>query len=240
MQRIHFIHVSKTGGTAIRHALKPYAAHIGLVIKEHDPHRLRLEDVPVGEKAFFFLRDPVSRFVSAFNSRLRKGQPRYYVEWEPKEAIAFSRFKEPRELAGALGSADPEQQQHALDAMLSIRHVRDTYATWLKTPDYLQSRVDDILWAGQTEHLAEDFATLVELLGLPADTALPQDPVKAHRAPGGSTHMGPAKTATIKKWYAKDYEFIAIADAITRRRSASLRHPQSGGSSRDGRKVIIA
>ena len=59
----------------------------------------------------FFVRDPISRFVSGFNSRLRKGLPKMYFPWAPGEKLAFSRFATPNQLALALSSSDAGAKQ---------------------------------------------------------------------------------------------------------------------------------
>jgi len=93
---LHFLHIGKTGGTAVKHALKPVAAPGYLMLHGHD---VRLHDVAPDEQVFFFLRDPLSRFVSAFYSRQREGRPRYVVPWTPDEEAAFGRFRTANELA---------------------------------------------------------------------------------------------------------------------------------------------
>jgi hypothetical protein len=57
----HFLHVGKTGGTAVKHALQPIAARFGIVLH---PHPTTLPEVPAGEFFFFFLRDPAARFAT--------------------------------------------------------------------------------------------------------------------------------------------------------------------------------
>ena len=84
---VHFLHVGKIGGTAIKHAIggaqapdSGERARLAYVVHLHR-HAVGLRDVPVGEKFFFFVRDPVSRFVSGFHSRQRRGAPRYSGRW---------------------------------------------------------------------------------------------------------------------------------------------------------------
>ena len=76
---LHFLHIGKTGGTAVKHALKPVAAAGHLMLHGHD---VRLHDVAPGEQVFFFLRDPLSCFVSAFYSRQREGRRPGHVDAE--------------------------------------------------------------------------------------------------------------------------------------------------------------
>jgi hypothetical protein len=106
----HFIHIRKTGGTAIKEALKNAAGLDQSTIKLHK-HKIRLSDIAAGDKVFlfFFLRDPVSRFVSGFNSRLRQGQPRYNSAWNEAEKRAFGFFPTANSLAEALTF---EREQH--------------------------------------------------------------------------------------------------------------------------------
>ena len=100
---LHFLHVRKTGGTAIKYALKPCLVTSGHYIVLHG-HRFTLREVPKGDQAIFCLRNPISRFVSGFYSRLRQGQPRNLVPWTPDEKASFSRFDTPNRLALALSS----------------------------------------------------------------------------------------------------------------------------------------
>ena len=61
---VHFLHIRKTGGMALKAALSPVAAERGLLLREHGT---ALAKVPKGERAVFVVRDPVARFVSGFN-----------------------------------------------------------------------------------------------------------------------------------------------------------------------------
>ncbi|WP_345005071.1 hypothetical protein [Snuella lapsa] len=98
IKKIHFIHIGKTGGTAIKYALEPYS-----FTKKHqivlNKHNLGLMDVPKGEKVFFCVRGPILRFINAFYSRLRLGRPRYYAPWINEETVVFKNFETPNELA---------------------------------------------------------------------------------------------------------------------------------------------
>jgi hypothetical protein len=63
---VHFLHLPKTGGTAIKFAIEPYLMRGLYVILTH-PHEFKLRDVPTGERVCFVLRDPVARFGWRFN-----------------------------------------------------------------------------------------------------------------------------------------------------------------------------
>ena len=89
---VHFLHIGKTGGSAIKAALRDFRETHDIALH---PHWVPAETVPAHERFFFCVRDPVTRFVSAFNSRLRMGKPTGFVEWDADEEWAFARFPTP-------------------------------------------------------------------------------------------------------------------------------------------------
>ena len=109
---LHVFHIGKTGGTALNQTLLAHGdeSRYRLVF---GGHTLTLGDVPAGEKFMFVIRDPLERFVSAFNGRLREDRPRYHYPWRDEEKVAFAIFKTPDELATALSSSDAGTRQQA-------------------------------------------------------------------------------------------------------------------------------
>jgi|WetSurMetagenome_2_1015567.scaffolds.fasta_scaffold222966_2 hypothetical protein len=205
---LHFLHIGKTGGTAVKHALKSVPAARQLVIHGHGT---RLCDVAPGEQVFFLLRDPLSRFVSAFYSRQREGRPRYVVPWTPEEEAAFGRFHTANALANALSSTSSAERTKAERAMRNIAHVNSRYWVWLSGPDYLHSRGADIQFIGMQENLAEDFAILRTRLGLLDTLRLPDDDVAAHRNPAAvDRSLDETAIRNLSAWYAED--FVAISE----------------------------
>jgi hypothetical protein len=208
LMRAHLLHIGKTGGNALKHALRPYNTSGALDIVFH-PHAVRLSDVPVGESVLFMLRDPVDRFVSGFNSRRRRGRPLNNFEWTQDEAAAFTAFPTANELAEALSVAEDRRRAAAVGAMRGIYHVKSSYADWLVDFDYLGSRRDDISWVGLTSRLADDFERLKQILGLPIECVLPGDPVASHRRlDADETCLSPVGIKNIERWYAADYPFL--------------------------------
>jgi hypothetical protein len=207
---VHFLHIGKTGGTAVKHALKGHVDTGYYKVQLH-PHGVRLRDIPVGEKVFFILRDPISRFISGFNSRKRKGQPRHHFPWSPGEEIAFKLFDTPNALGKALLSENEEIRNRAVEAMHSIQHVNSTYSNWLESRPYFLSRIADIFSIGFQETLAADFAILKKKLGLPETVDLPQDEVQSHRSPRDlDTHLDKEVIENLQRYYADDYDFIEL------------------------------
>jgi len=217
-RKVHFLHIGKTGGSALSCALRGYLTSGRYEIVFH-PHHIRLRDVPKGEKIVYFLRDPVSRFVSGFYSRQRQGQPRYHAPWTEDEKIAFERFQSPEQLALALSSANDEENRAAQHAMNSIIHVKDSYWTWFESEEYCKSRLRDILFVGFQEQLADDFAILKSKLKLPESVKLPDDDLKAHRnAAGLDRKLCDDAVRNLNEWYRDDYRFMEFSRQIARKK----------------------
>lgn len=203
---MHFLHVPKAGGTAIRTALQgsETAGRRRLVLHGH---HATARSIPEGHHFFFVVRDPVARFVSAFYSRQRRGRPRYDVPWAPEEAFAFERFATPNELGEALGG-DLDVRQSAERAMRGVPHFR-RLRHWLGSPDELRRDADRVFAVLSQQALDADFAVLVARLGL--SVSLPLDDVAAHRnPPAADIRMTDTARECLQRWYAPDYELLAV------------------------------
>jgi Sulfotransferase family len=209
-RRVHFLRPGKTGGTALTAALLEYRDIAGYEIVFHG-HETTLADVPVGERVLFLLRDPVSRFVSAFNGRLREDRPRYHYPWTEGERRAFARFKQPEELASALSSADQIERARAEDAMHSIGHISTPYSYWFNGMRKFRRRRRDLFFIAFQESLDDDFELLKQRLGLPAEARLPSDETAAHRMPASfPRELSDQARANLERWYANDIEFVKL------------------------------
>lgn len=222
---VHFLHIGKTGGSAVKHALEANRVTDDYAIILHN-HEKTLSQVPRGEYAFFFLRDPIARYISAFRARLREDRPRYYYPWSPDERTAFEEFRTPDELARALAAQDAGIRTRAEAAMRAINHVNQPYTKWFASVDELNARAPDILFVGFQESLAADFEHLKAKLGLPADLALPRDPVAANRAPAQSaSELSDLAIDNLRSWYAQDHALFAACKALRDRQDAQLNPP---------------
>jgi hypothetical protein len=203
---LHFLHVSKAGGTAIRTVLHERSAKRFRLVRH--PHNVTLNDIPIGEKVFLVVRDPATRFVSGFNSRLRRGGP-HQLDWSAEEERAFARFSTPDDLARSLYSDDPETAAAARDAVGAVRyHLRRGQIFWVGDLETLRARRSDVLLVGRQWALDEDFARLAHLIGLSVDR-LPTDQLAAHRTPGGfPTTLSDEGLTAVRRWYAADYELL--------------------------------
>jgi hypothetical protein len=204
---IHFIHIGKTGGSAVKYALKPYYRYRKYVIVPHS-HSFHLSDAPEGEAVIFFLRDPVKRFTSGFYSRQRQGLPRHFYPWTEEEKVAFDHFTNPDQLALSLVSEDTDMRQKAITAMQSIHHVNSHFMDWFESEEYFLSRSNDIFFIGFQESLTEDFGKLKKKIGLPQEANLPNDPVVMHRNPVQKVELSQQSYQIMREWYKADYAFI--------------------------------
>jgi hypothetical protein len=212
-RRVHFLHIGKTGGTAIRESLRHLDTSQDCKLVFHS-HGTSIADVPSGEKVVFFLRDPISRFISGFYSRKRKGKPRHHAEWSKVERRVFEAFETPNELAIALLDSESSNRSVALEAMNHIRHLWH-YNEWLVSTAYLESRSNDIMFVGFQESLDRDFEKLKAILNLDDEILLPTDQVGAHKSPPGlDKSLDDKARLNLKKWYEEDYEFFSYCKSL--------------------------
>ena len=214
---IHLLHIAKAGGTAVQDALAACADDGRM---RFEVHETSLADLPPGARAAFVVRDPVERYVSGFNSRLRQGRPRHDNPWREGEEAAFARFATPNALAEALSDPDPDTAAAARAAIGAIYHTRAGLDFWLGTLESLTARAAQIAWVGYLPTLASDFERLKRLVGAPG-AALPTDDLGAHRTPDSfEKRLSLLGSANIRRWYARDYEVFHAALALRARQMA--------------------
>lgn len=211
---VHFLHINKTGGSAIKEGFNKNLVSSKYFISLHG-HHYNLKSLIDEEQVIFFLRDPCLRFISGFKSRKRQGAPKYHYPWTLEESIAFSLFDTPDQLAMALSSEEKNIKQAAHLAMQNIHHVRTSYQDWFISKDFFLSKIDQIFFIGLQETLGTDFHKLTKKLQLPSHLKLPHDPVKAHKAPSdlGNT-LSSLGDANIRDWYKSDYEFYYLCKEL--------------------------
>lgn len=211
---VHFLHIGKTGGTALIHALSCHRRTASHVLEFHS-HAVKLSDIPDGEGVIFFLRDPISRFVSGFYSRKRQGQPRYFYPWTEAEANAFAVFETPDQLASTLSSDDEPMRRKAVAAMQGIQHVGNSYWEWFGNEAYFLSRRRDILFVGFLETMEQDFEMLKAKLDIPKEVVLPGHGVETHKSPQDlDKRLGETAMTNLKEWYREDYGFIELCTIL--------------------------
>jgi hypothetical protein len=218
---LHFIHIGKTGGTAIKHILKrsgnahwPGEAPDGVPETPYGrimlhPHRFKLKDVPEGDFAFFCLRDPIDRFFSAWYSRQTEGRPRYFFPWTDEERRAYELYATPQALVADL-AAGSEQAAWVMDQILHVRPM----AYKLVWPHNLERELPRIAYIAKQETLDQDFENLKVLLGLPERLHLPRGKA-SHRAEARpDKSLDDAGRKALQRYYKLDYKLLARCEEV--------------------------
>ena len=209
-QIANFLHIPKTGGSAIKTAIgrrldsKKYKIHLR-------GHSCRLKDIPEGDKFFFFLRDPAQRFVSAFNHK-KSGKKLWKHTKFLEETAALEHFQTANHLAESLSSDCEVTKQAAVEAMNCIEHVNTFYLDWFHSQEYFLSRLSDVLYIGFQESLDQDFLMLKQILRLPDETYLPpRNSTEANKNSDAlSANLTQRAKENLKVWYADDYDFLSL------------------------------
>lgn len=212
-KQLHFIHIGKTAGTALKHALSDYSKNKSTQIHLQG-HDFKLTDVPLSEYCFFSVREPIDRFVSGFYSRLRQGKPKYNSKWSASEEIAFSLFETPNKLAKDLYSDNWQKRVNAEYAMLSIQHVNSSYWDWFIDERYLLSRKKSIGFIFKQTNLNSDFENFKKSFSISNHASLPEkNSVDAHsNSVSIDTSLDEVALTNLKKWYVKEYHFLNLLE----------------------------
>lgn len=174
---IIFIHIGKTGGTTIESIFRFKKVHIN-----------RPKVIP-GKKYIISIRNPIHRFVSAFNmwsTVINKPPPKLkninvdnfvidnYV-YERKENDGFyvsenydnliKYFKTPNSLAESLSSNDPVVKRKALKLFNDPhQHIYKNISWYLNNGEFVKKNYKNILYVVKQETLDQDVDNLKKIL----------------------------------------------------------------------------
>ena len=225
---IHFLHIGKTGGSAVKEALKRgikeqdiYSntkklkdntlLEIKDLSEQYDQiilhgHGTTLKEIPESDWFFFCIRDPLSRFVSGFYSRQRQGKPRYNIPWNAKEERAFRHFETANDLAEALSSSSLSVRNRAEQAMQNIRHVKTSISKWIINPTYFEKRKENLLYILEQRTLEKDFEKMLQKIHYNRQLNLSNDKKITHQANPSKTNTALSDLAlqNLNNYYAED------------------------------------
>jgi len=195
--QVAFLHVPKTGGTAVKAAIEGVAWGDTPPAVEVFGHSWNLGRL-AGHRVFFVVRDPVDRAVSAYASRQREGRPRYHYPHSAAEAEVFGRWDSFEKLVLAVDSGDPD----ALAGYQSIAHLRPL-STWLV--DVASIEASNICYIAEMASLSAEWDTIRRVTGMPESATLPTSAVAAHRAPEPARPLSPHASAIARSMLTDDY-----------------------------------
>lgn len=205
-----FLHIPKTGGTAIRTAIESASDAGDGNRARYWGHQANLADLAADE-VFFVVRDPIERVISAFYSRRRMGRPRYLSPHTPGEAATFRRWPELEPLVHDVAAGDPE----ALAAWCTVPHLRPL-STWLVNSELIEA--SNIKYIAELATLNREWPQIRALCGLGDDLELPSSAVASHRAPETPPELSGAARVALRSLLAEDYELYACCQRVRSRR----------------------
>ncbi|WP_394197542.1 hypothetical protein [Litoreibacter albidus] len=208
------LHIGKTGGSYMRSLLKHneprWTRPLHLLGHSATAHSSAKRFGP-DRKLAFLVRDPLTRFSSAFYSRQRQGRPTYQCQWSAEEAAAFLWFHTAEELALALTSRNPREKSAALFAMDSIRHLKEDLRHYLGSVETLLAERRNIVVCTDVAGLDRHRSAIMATLGA-TDFEIPPKPIY-HAAPTPPPALSQAaQTALHDHWAAEFALYNAACD----------------------------
>jgi hypothetical protein len=211
------LHVGKCGGSSVKAGLEAYLDPRRASIANHAQSRQEMAacaDNP-GRRFSYFVRDPVTRYVSGWIEAYRLGWPDYFRLLRFGELLAFMRFHSPNDLACALSSNDLNRQQAAQRAMHAIEHVQWGQADYWDGLENFGRCIGSQFFVGRTENFGEDYRRLVNELdssGALLDSSMSRVPPEEHVMPDkylGWKYLGDCAINNLRSWYHDDFVLIS-------------------------------
>jgi hypothetical protein len=218
-----FIHIGKTGGTTMNILLCEKLTNY----KEYHHTNIYQDN----EKYIIWLRNPISRYVSAFNHsyygvtidkksiksfdlknclipvRIQKSLNKTYV-FSPKYDELIKTFKNANHLAESLTSSDSNLQKKAKELMNSDdEHLSKGIGYYLNNGKFIETNYNNILFVGKLETMKED----INKLSIKLDVEL-KDDVKFREniyLDKSMKYLSPLAIKNIINWY-KDTDYLAL------------------------------
>lgn len=224
---VAFIHVGKTGGTTLHTLLRNQ--------KNYKEYHL-VNNYKDNEKYILWVRNPIHRFVSAFNhsyygvhtdpsivpeftlnkcllpQRLQQSIGRPYMFSKEYDAL-MKEFKSANNLAESLTSTDPTKREKAIQLMnRPEEHLHKGIHWYLHKNDFLNKNRDNILFVGRTEHMKEDICALSKTLNIKLNENLK---IRENKFLDKSMkYLSPLAIQNIIDWY-KDTDYVILKQLVT-------------------------
>ncbi|WP_200181338.1 sulfotransferase family 2 domain-containing protein [Ectothiorhodospira mobilis] len=211
---IHYLHIGKCAGTQIGNIIRQINEGCGRSVIVKNGHDVSLRDIPKGSDFFFSIRDPLSRFVSGFYSRKRKGRPRIYSGWSSYEEFSFGEFEEANDLAESLFECGLRGRQAAA-AIKSMRHTAQDQFDWFCCcGSFLFVRPP--VWIIRQEYFEGDLREFLYRAGFSGFSdalKIEKDSVGSHvNDYRGVPPLSKKAEQNLRYWYAQDIQFYQMCE----------------------------
>jgi hypothetical protein len=178
--KIKLIHIGKCGGTFVQHNFNLKQYHLS-------------RDYKNNEKYIIWIRNPISRFVSAFwfsyniinlnineldisnltyDNCLSPYRIHYAIINKTKYIFSerydylINHFKSPNHLAESLTSDNIEEKKLAFELMTDHNeHIYKSIGWYLHNGQFIEEKKDKIIFVGTMENMNEDIVNLSKLIG---------------------------------------------------------------------------
>lgn len=192
---VHFLHVGKTGGTELKRRFAAVNKLSPSLMILSRGHQVTAADLDQKDAYLISLRNPVSRFESAFHS-LKVQKKRAHTEIESK---LFKRFPNVNDIASALDPSSKHSKE-AINYMLGIRHFSQRQADFVRGIDFI-SRPPMFIF--RAESLDLDFVNFCNAIGINPNDVPSGNSNSAPRITGLET-LDERNSEKIQRWYMDD------------------------------------
>jgi len=227
-----FMHIPKTGGTGVNafgkslvergHRFPCIFGH-GWTVQEI------LENFPKIQ-INFILRDPLSKMISGFNSRIRQGRPTYNSIWTPGEASAFTLFPSVRNFFDAILADDEFNKSAVAYTMRRVRHLHWNYGFYFKNLETIRANQSSFRLIGTMETLNEFVGGMTALVGAPESLArefYEKQHESSTRAEQALEGYSPKEINRIRNFLRRDYRIYSELMTLSGRPTASDLPPEA-------------
>lgn len=226
---LRFIHIGKTGGSTINKILRK----AGVSYREYHLNK----SYKNSEKYIIWLRNPLSRFVSAFNytyhlvtydcrglmvKDINKGNclhvglivNKIYKKnnfvFNPEYDRIIKIFKTPNEVAEALSSDNNEIRNNALLVMnYDFENIHRGIGWYLNNGDFVKNPNRNIIFIGKQETMKQDIKKLSNILKVKLNT---EHTVRKNVfSPNESKYLSPLAIQNLIEFY-KDSDYAALKE----------------------------
>lgn len=225
---LRFIHIGKTGGSTIHEILKQQNVNF-------EEYHLDSKSYKPNEKYIIWIRNPLSRFVSAFNyishfvnydctnknpTDINDSNCLYYYfiryKIKNKSLFVFNKrydnlvkiFKTANNLAEGLTDSNPEIKRNALELMnYNFENIYRGIGWYLNNGNFVENNNHKILFVGKQETMEGDIEKLSGILNVKLNT---EHVVRKNiYSSEQSKYLSPLAIANLIEFY-KDTEYAAL------------------------------